>query len=105
MESAPPPRCPPPVSDPAAVAAHAQALLQVGSKTGGSDAATAVGAHTLLILPLVVHLAKDVHARLVHNFWGGRNQHYASTGTMEQKQVGVGDQKLLQSHSRSHTWH
>lgn len=63
-------RCSPPVGDAAAVAAHAQALLQVGGEAGGGDAAAAVGAHALLVLPLVVDLPKDVHARLVHDLCG-----------------------------------
>lgn len=58
----------PAVGDSAAVAAHAQALLQVRGKAGGSDAPAAVGTHTLFILPLVVHLTKDVNTRLVHDF-------------------------------------
>lgn len=60
----------PAVGDPAAVPTHSQALLQVGGKAGGSYAAAAVGAHTLLTLPLVENLSKDVQARLVHDLWG-----------------------------------
>jgi len=58
----------PAVGDAAAVAPHAQALLQVRGEARGGDASTAVGTHALLVLPLVVHLAKHVHPRLVHDF-------------------------------------
>lgn len=60
----------PTVGDPAAVAAHSQALLQVGGKAGGSNTAAAVGANALLALPLVENLSKDVQPRLVHDLWG-----------------------------------
>lgn len=60
----------PAVGDAAAVPAHPQALLQMGSEAGGSDTATAVGADTLLALPLVENLSKDVQPRLVHDLWG-----------------------------------
>lgn len=62
----------PAVGDSAAVAPHPQALLQVGGEAGGGDAAAAVGADTLLVLPLVVHLPEDVHPRLVHDLCGSR---------------------------------
>ena len=60
----------PAVGDSAAVPTHSQALLQMGSKAGGGNAATAIGANTLLALPLVENLSKDVQARLVHDLWG-----------------------------------
>ena len=53
----------------AAVASHSQTFLQVRCKAWGGDAPAAVGTYTLLVFPLVVHLAKDVQPRLVHNFW------------------------------------
>lgn len=59
----------PAVSYAAAVASHSQAFLQVRGKAWGSNAPAAVGTHTLFVFPLVVHLAKDIQARLVHNFW------------------------------------
>ncbi len=52
-----------------AVAAHAEAFLQVWSKSWGSDAPAAVGTHTLFVFPLVVHLPKNVYSRLVHDFY------------------------------------
>lgn len=42
----------------------------MGSKAGGSNAAAAIGADTLLALPLVENLSKDVQPRLVHDLWG-----------------------------------
>lgn len=60
----------PTVGDSAAVTTHSQALLQVGGKAGSSNTATAIGANTLLALPLVENLSKDVQPRLVHDLWG-----------------------------------
>lgn len=60
----------PTVGDSAAVSAHSQALLQVGGKAGSGNTAAAIGANTLLALPLVENLSKDVQARLVHDLWG-----------------------------------
>lgn len=60
----------PAVGDSAAVPTHSQALLQMGSEAGGSDAPAAIGANTLLALPLVKNLSKDVQPRLVHDLWG-----------------------------------
>lgn len=60
----------PAVGDSAAVPTHSQALLQMGSKAGGSNAAAAIGANTLLALPLVENLSKDVQSWLVHDLWG-----------------------------------
>lgn len=60
----------PTVGDSAAVPTHSQALLQVGGKAGRSNTATAIGANTLLALPLVENLSKDVQPRLVHDLWG-----------------------------------
>lgn len=60
----------PTVGDSAAVATHSQALLQVGGKAGSSNTAAAIGANTLLALPLVENLSKDVQPRLVHDLWG-----------------------------------
>lgn len=40
------------------------------SKAGGGNAAAAIGANTLLALPLVENLSKDVQPRLVHDLWG-----------------------------------
>lgn len=42
----------------------------MGSKAGGSNAAAAIGANTLLALPLVENLSKDVQSWLVHDLWG-----------------------------------
>lgn len=64
-----PPDDPPAVGDAAAVASHAQTLLQVGREARGRDQTLAVGTLALLVLPLVVDLAEDVHAGLVHDFW------------------------------------
>ena len=64
----------PAVGDATAVPAHAQALLQVRCEAGSGDAAAAVGTNTLLVLPLVVHLAKDVHPWLVHDFYGKKRK-------------------------------
>ena len=58
----------PAVGDAAAVAAHAQALFQVRGEARGGDATIAVGTNALLVLPLVVHLSKHIHSRLVHDF-------------------------------------
>lgn len=63
-------RLSPTVGDSAAVATHSQALLQVGGKAGSSNTAAAIGANTLLALPLVENLSKDVQPRLVHDLWG-----------------------------------
>lgn len=59
----------PAVGDTAAVASHSQTFLQVRCKARGGDASAAVGTHTLLVFPLVVHLAEHIHSWLVHNFW------------------------------------
>lgn len=60
----------PAVGDSAAVATHPEALLQVRGKARSSNTAAAVGANTLLALPLVENLSKDVQPRLVHDLWG-----------------------------------
>lgn len=62
----------------------------MGSKTGGGNAAAAIGANTLLALPLVENLSKDVQPRLVHDLWG------------QERRVDQGGQGTLTS--RSHPW-
>lgn len=60
---------PPAVGDAAAVAPHAQALLQVWGEARRRDQPLAVGTLALFVLPLIVHLAKYVQTRLVHDLW------------------------------------
>lgn len=69
-------RDPPAVGDAAAVPAHPQTLLQVRCEARGRDQPLAVWTLALFVFPLVVHLAKYVHAGLIHDFWGkiGRNE-------------------------------
>lgn len=62
---------PPAVGDAAAVPSHPQTLLQVRREARGRYQPLAIRTLALLVFPLIVHLAKYVHAGLIHDFWGG----------------------------------